>query len=64
MLHTLLNMRSYSMESKRLFVYNFTSGRTTSSREMSTEEAAALIRSLDVAESVKRMRKKAWAAGL
>ena len=61
MLHTLLNMRRYSMESKRMSIYNFTSGRTTSSREMTTEEAADFIRSLDVSESVKRMRKKVWA---
>ena len=59
-LHTLLNMRGL-LESKREFIYQFTCGRTTSSREMTTEEAAALIRSLDVAESVRRMRKKVWA---
>jgi len=49
------------MKSKRLFVYQFTAGRTTSSREMTTEEAANLIRSLDVADSVTRMRRKTWA---
>jgi len=59
-LHTLLN-KTGQMQHKREVIYNFSNRRTTSSRELSYDEAKHLISRLNDSDPFQKMRKKVFA---